>query len=73
MPSQSAVAAGQAGVQAAREQLIAGQTQTDDTSPQEHPNVQRAAAKLREAWLALERGGHRRARWQDGVLSWHVP
>ena len=53
--SQSAVAAAQAAVQAAREQLTAGQTQTEGTRPQEHPNVQRAAAQLREAWLALER------------------
>ena len=53
--SQSAVAAAQAAVQAAREQLTAGQTQTEDTRPQDQPNVQRAAAKLREAWLALER------------------
>ena len=53
--SQSAVAAAQAAVQAAREQLSAGQTQTDGTRPQEHPNVQRAAAQLRQAWLALER------------------
>ncbi len=53
--SQSAVAAAQAAVQAAREQLAAGQTQTDGTRPQDHPNVQRAAAQLRQAWLALER------------------
>ncbi len=53
--SQSAVAAAEAAVLAAREQLAAGQTQTEGTRPQEHPNVQRAAAKVREAWLALER------------------
>ena len=53
--SQSAVAAAQAAVQAAREQLAAGQTQTEGTRPQDQPNVQRAAAQLRQAWLALER------------------
>ena len=53
--SQSTVAAAQAAVQAAREQLAAGQTQTEGTRPQDHPNVLSAAAKLREAWLALER------------------
>ena len=53
--SQSAVAAAQAAVLAAREQLVASQTQTEGTRPQDHPNVQRAAAKVREAWLALER------------------
>ncbi|NMM76500.1 HlyD family secretion protein [Acidovorax sp. SRB_14] len=53
--AKSAVAAAQSAVQAAKEQLVAGQTQTEGTSPEEHPNVKRAAARVREAYLALER------------------
>ncbi len=53
--SKSAVAAAQSAVLAAQEQLLASQTQTDGTSPQDHPNVKRAAARVREAYLALER------------------
>lgn len=53
--AQSTVAAAQSAVRAAQEQLLASQTQTDGTAPAEHPNVQRAAARVREAWLALER------------------
>ena len=53
--AKSAVAAAQAAVRAAQEQLVASQTQTDGTAPADHPNVQRAAARVREAWLALER------------------
>ena len=53
--SKSAVAAAQSAVLAAKDQLLASQTQTEGTSPEEHPNVKRASARLREAWLALER------------------
>ena len=53
--AQSAVAAAQSAVTAAREQLSASQTQTDGTTVPAHPNVQRAAAKVREAFLALQR------------------
>ena len=53
--AQSAVAAAQSAVVSAREQLIASQTQTDDTTVPAHPSVQRAAAKVREAYLALQR------------------
>jgi membrane fusion protein (multidrug efflux system) len=53
--AQSAVAATQSAVVSAREQLIASQTQTDDTTVPAHPSVQRAAAKVREAYLALQR------------------
>jgi len=42
-------------VEAAREQLAASQAQTEGTSVAEHPAVQRAAAKVREADLALQR------------------
>jgi len=53
--AQSALAAAQSTVAAAREQLIASQTQTDDTTVPTHPSVLRAAAKVREAYLALQR------------------
>jgi len=53
--AQSSVAAAQQGVAAAKEQLAAGQTQTEGTSIAQHPGVQKAAGKLREAWLALKR------------------
>lgn len=53
--ARQAVAAAQAAVQAAREQVRASQAQTEGTSVAEHPAVQRAAAKVREADLALQR------------------
>ncbi len=53
--AKSAVAAADAGVAAAKEQLAANQTLTDGTTVAQHPNVQRAAARVREAYLALER------------------
>ncbi len=53
--AQSAVAAAQSAVLAAREQLSASQTQTEGTTLSTHPSVQRAAAKVREADLALQR------------------
>ncbi|MCB1977851.1 MAG: efflux RND transporter periplasmic adaptor subunit [Burkholderiaceae bacterium] len=53
--AQSAVAAAQAGLLAAQEQLAASQTQTDGTRIEEHPGVLRAAARVREAFLALQR------------------
>jgi membrane fusion protein (multidrug efflux system) len=53
--AQSAVAAAQSAVVAAREQLSASQTQTDGTTVPAHPSVQRAAAKVREAYVALKR------------------
>ena len=45
----------EANVQAAREQLASNQTLTDGTSIAQHPNVLRAAARVREAYLAVER------------------
>ena len=42
-------------VAAAREQLAASQSLTEGTAPEQHPSVLRAAAKLREALLALQR------------------
>ena len=53
--ARSAVAAALAGVQAAKEQLASNQTLTDGTSVAQHPNVMRAAARVREAYIALER------------------
>ena len=54
--AKSALAAADANVQAAREQLASNQVSTDGTSIAQHPNVLRAAARVREAYLALERG-----------------
>lgn len=53
--AKSAVAGAQSALQAAREQLVANQTLTDGTSVEQHPNVQRASARVREAYLALRR------------------
>ena len=53
--AQSAVTAAQSAVLAAKEQLAASLAQTDGTSVTQHPNVQRAAAKVREADLAMQR------------------
>ncbi len=54
--AKSALAAADAGVRAAKEQLASNQTLTDGISVAQHPNVQRAAARVREAYLAFERG-----------------
>jgi membrane fusion protein, multidrug efflux system len=53
--AKSALAAADAAVQAAKEQLASNQTLTDGTSIAQHPNVLRAAARVREAYLAVER------------------
>jgi membrane fusion protein, multidrug efflux system len=53
--AKTALAAAQAGVQAAREQLASNQAMTEGTSVDQHPSVQAAAAKVREAWLATQR------------------
>jgi membrane fusion protein (multidrug efflux system) len=53
--AKSALNAAQAGVVAAREQLASNQAQTDGTTVEQHPSVQAAAAKVREAWLASQR------------------
>src|SRR4030095_4350026 len=45
----------EAGVAAAREQLVSNQAMTDGTSVEQHPTIQAAAAKVREAWLATQR------------------
>ena len=51
----SALAAARAGVSAAREQLSSNQALTDGTSLEQHPAVQLAAARMREAVLATQR------------------
>ena len=53
--SKSSVAAAQSALLAAREQLASNQTLTDGVALAQHPSVLRAAAKLREAYLALKR------------------
>ena len=53
--AKSALAAAQAGVVTAREQLLSNQSLTDGTSVAEHPSVLSAAAKVREAYLATQR------------------
>jgi membrane fusion protein (multidrug efflux system) len=53
--AKSALLAAQSAAQAAREQLNANQVLTEGTSVEQHPNVQRAAARVREAYLAFKR------------------
>lgn len=53
--NRNAVGAAQAAVRAARAQLTAAQAQTEGSTAQDHPNVVRAAAKVRESYLALQR------------------
>ena len=53
--AENAATAARAAVLAAQEQLSASLAQTDGTSIGQHPGVQRAAAKVREAYLALQR------------------
>jgi membrane fusion protein (multidrug efflux system) len=53
--SKSALASAQAGVLAAKEQLLSNQAMTDGTTIEKHPSVLMAAAKVREAWLATQR------------------
>ncbi|MET0208253.1 MAG: efflux RND transporter periplasmic adaptor subunit [Burkholderiaceae bacterium] len=53
--ARAAAAAAQSGLLAAREQLQSSEVQTDGLRVEEHPNVLRAAARVREAYLALQR------------------
>jgi membrane fusion protein (multidrug efflux system) len=53
--ARSALTAAQSAVSAAREQLTSSRSLTDDTTIEAHPNVQRASAKVKEAYLALKR------------------
>ncbi len=53
--AKNAMASAQAGVAAARAQLTGNQAMTDGTSIASHPSVMVAAARVREAYLALHR------------------
>ncbi|MDE2300669.1 MAG: efflux RND transporter periplasmic adaptor subunit, partial [Burkholderiales bacterium] len=53
--SKSAVAAAESAVLAAREQLASNETLTQGIQVDQNPNVLRAAARVREAYLALQR------------------
>jgi membrane fusion protein (multidrug efflux system) len=53
--ARSTLAAAQAAVVGAREQLAGNQAMTSGTTIEQHPQVQAAAARLREAWLAQQR------------------
>ena len=53
--AKSTYAAAQSGALAAREQLASNQSLTQGVSIEQHPNVLRAAARVREAYLALSR------------------
>ncbi|MEO5686330.1 MAG: efflux RND transporter periplasmic adaptor subunit [Burkholderiaceae bacterium] len=53
--SRSTFTAAKSALDAAKEQLSSNQSQTEGTNVADHPNVLRAAAKVREAWLAVQR------------------
>lgn len=53
--AKSALAAAQSARVAAAEQLAANVALTDGSAVEDHPNVQRAAAQVREAYLAAQR------------------
>jgi membrane fusion protein, multidrug efflux system len=53
--AESALAGARSALAAAREQAASNRALTDGTSVDKHPNVERAAAALREAWLGLQR------------------
>lgn len=53
--ARSSVTAAESALQAAREQLAASQTLTEGATPDQHPSVLRAAARVREAALAMKR------------------
>jgi len=53
--AKSALAAAESATEAAREQLASNQSLTENISVEQHPNVLRAAARVREAFLALRR------------------
>ena len=53
--AKTAVTAAESATVAAREQLASSQSLTDNVTVEQHPNVLRAAARVREAYLALSR------------------
>jgi len=53
--ARSALAGAQSALAAAQDQAVSNKALTEGTSVENHPNVQRAAAAVREAYLALQR------------------
>jgi membrane fusion protein (multidrug efflux system) len=53
--AQGALAGAEAALASARQQLATNQSLTEGTTVEKHPNVERAAAKVREAYLAYAR------------------
>jgi membrane fusion protein (multidrug efflux system) len=53
--ARAALAAAEAALTAAKQQLATNQSLTDGTTVDKHPNVERAASKVREAYLAYAR------------------
>jgi len=53
--ARSALASAQSALAAAQEQAAGNRALTEGTSVEKHPNVERASAAVREAWLALQR------------------
>jgi membrane fusion protein (multidrug efflux system) len=53
--ARSALAGAQSALAAAQEQATSNRALTEGTSVEKHPNVERAAAAVREAYLALQR------------------
>ena len=53
--AKSALAAAESATEAAREQLASNQSLTENIPVEQHPNVLRAGARVREAYLALRR------------------
>jgi membrane fusion protein, multidrug efflux system len=53
--ARDALRAAQAGLQAAKQQLIANRARVDGTTVADHPDVRNAAAAVRSAYLAYER------------------
>jgi membrane fusion protein (multidrug efflux system) len=65
--AKSALAAADSATVAAREQLASNQSLTQGVSVEQHPNVQRAAAQVRDAYLTLARTELRAP--VDGVVA----
>jgi membrane fusion protein, multidrug efflux system len=55
--SRTTLAAAEAALTAAREEYASNHALIDNTTVAEHPNVLKDAARVRQAWLALERTG----------------
>jgi membrane fusion protein, multidrug efflux system len=53
--ARASLAVAESALQQAREQLLSSQSLTDGTNVAQHPNVARAAARVREAYLAWQR------------------